>query len=154
MVDSSPLDERAWRYLAAHRVARLATVGAEGVPSVVPICFAADGRAIYSPLDEKPKRVAPTRLKRVRNLLAHPEVALVVDDWSEDWSRLAYLLVRGRAELVEPGSEEHAAAVALLRAKYPQYRTMAIETRPVIRIEPTRARLWAADPRSREGDRE
>ena len=82
MSDPSPLDARAWRYLDAHRVGRLATVDADGVPSVVPICYATDGEAIYSPLDEKPKRVAATALKLVRNLLARPDVALVVDDWS------------------------------------------------------------------------
>src|SRR5207248_7098672 len=108
----SPLEDRAWRYLADHRVARLATTDATGRPSVVPICYADDGRAIYSALDQKPKRVAPAALRRVRNLLAHPEVALLVDDYAEDWSQLAYLLVRGHAALLEPSSPDHAAALA------------------------------------------
>lgn len=140
----SPLDARAWQYLAAHCVARLATVDAAAVPSVMPICYAGDGRAIYSALDEKPKRVAPTRLKRVRNVLERPAVALVVDDYGEDWSQLSHLLVRGRAEVLEPGTAEHASAVALLRAKYPQYRSMAIERQPVIAVRPTSARFWSA----------
>jgi PPOX class probable F420-dependent enzyme len=146
MSDGSPLDAQAWRYLAAHRVARLATVDAAGLPSVVPICYAGDGAAIYSALDEKPKQVAPAALKRVRNLLARPDVALVVDDYAEDWSRLAYLLVRGRAELLEPGTANHTAAIDLLRARYPQYHRMAIEARPVIRVRPTAARFWSAAP--------
>ena len=57
MLADSALDDRTWRYLAEHRVAHLATTGADGRPSVVPICYASDGRAIYSALDEKPKRV-------------------------------------------------------------------------------------------------
>ena len=146
MPADSPLDDRAWRYLADHRVAHLATTGADGRPSVVPICYASDGRAIYSALDQKPKRVAPAALKRVRNLLAHPEVALLVDDYAEDWSQLAYLLVRGHATLLEPGTPEHAAAVALLRAKYAQYRAMAIEAQPIICIRPTRGYLWKGSP--------
>jgi coenzyme F420-0:L-glutamate ligase / coenzyme F420-1:gamma-L-glutamate ligase len=146
MPADSPLDERAWRYLAEHRVAHLATTDPDGRPSVVPICYASDGRAIYSALDQKPKQVAPVALKRVRNLLAHPEVALLVDDYAEDWSQLAYLLVRGHAALLEPGTPDHAAAVALLRAKYAQYRAMAIEAQPIICIRPTRAYLWKGSP--------
>jgi len=140
MPANSPLDDRAWRYLAEHRVAHLATTDADGRPSVVPICYASDGRAIYSALDQKPKRVAPAALKRVRNLLAHP------DDYAEDWSQLAYLLVRGHAALLEPSSPDHAAAVALLRAKYAQYRAMAIEAQPIICIRPTRGYLWKGSP--------
>jgi PPOX class probable F420-dependent enzyme len=143
---ASPLTAAAWAYLASHRVGHLATVDTAGRPSVVPVCYAADGLAIYSALDEKPKRVAPEALRRVRNLRSHPDVALVVDDYAEDWSRLSYLLVRGRAGLLDPGASDHAAAVALLRARYPQYQAMAIEARPIIRILPTRGTFWAATP--------
>jgi PPOX class probable F420-dependent enzyme len=146
MPADSPLDDRAWRYLADHRIAHLATTGPDGRPSVVPICYASDGRAIYSALDQKPKRVAPTALKRVRNLLARPEVALLVDDYVEDWSQLAYLLVRGHAALLEPSTPDHAAAVALLRTKYAQYRAMVIEAQPIICIRPTRGYLWKGSP--------
>jgi PPOX class probable F420-dependent enzyme len=125
-------------------VARLATVDGAAHPSVVPICYAGDGRAIYSALDEKPKRVPPTRLKRVRNLLERPDVALVVDDYDEDWSRLAHLIVRGRAGLLAPGEDGHVAGVALLRARYPQYRAMAIEAQPLIVVRPVSARFWSA----------
>ena len=88
MPADAPLDERAWRYLADHRVAHLATTDADGRPSLVPICYADDGRAIYSALDQKPKRVAPAALQRVRNLRAHPEVALLVDDRGAARSRV------------------------------------------------------------------
>jgi PPOX class probable F420-dependent enzyme len=129
-------------FLAAARVGRLATVDAAGAPHAVPICFALlDGR-IYSPLDEKPKRVAVTRLQRVRNILAHPEVCLVVDRYSEEWTELAWVQVRGVAGLVEPGDGEHARAVAALRLRYPQYRAMRLEERPLIRIEPRRILSW------------
>ena len=143
---AAPLDARAWRYLAAHRVAHLSTVGNDAVPSVVPICYATDGTALYSALDAKPKRVAPTELTRVRNIIAHPEVALVVDDYAEDWASLSHLLVRGAATLVPPDTPAHVSAVALLRDKYPQYATMAIEQQPVIAIHPHTARFWEATP--------
>ncbi len=146
MPTPSPIDARAWRYLAAHRVARLTTVDADNLPSVVPICYATDGAMIYSALDAKPKQVAPTALKRVQNILNRPDVALVVDDYREDWAQLSYLLVRGRATLITDESEEHARAVALLRAKYPQYHEMPIEDQPIIRIAPQHTRFWESRP--------
>jgi len=131
-----------WTYLRRHRVARLATVDPGGVPSLVPLCFADDGVVIYSALDAKPKRVAPTELKRVRNLRANPSVAFLVDDYAEDWTQLGYLAIHGQASLVQSGTAEHARAIALLRVKYPQYEAMPIEKQPVIRIEPTSAKSW------------
>jgi PPOX class probable F420-dependent enzyme len=132
--------QAAW--LATRRVAHFATTGPDGAPHVVPVCFAWDGAAIYIALDAKPKRVAPTALKRVRNLLANPQVALLCDTYDEDWSRLGYLLVHGRADLLEPGPA-HAAVITLLREKYPQYRTMPIEAQPVIRVAPLRVTAWS-----------
>ena len=64
----------------AHRVARLTTVDAAGLPSLIPICYATDGQTIYSALDAKPKRARPTDLQRVRNILDHPEVAAAIDE--------------------------------------------------------------------------
>ncbi|HEV2358709.1 MAG TPA: TIGR03668 family PPOX class F420-dependent oxidoreductase [bacterium] len=126
------------------RVARLATADRQGRPSVVPICFAVRGRRLYSAIDEKPKRAAPRRLKRVRNIAANPHVALVVDAYREDWRRLWYVLVIGTAEVIQPGAAEHAAALRALRRKYRQYRTMRLEERPVLGITPGRIVMWTA----------
>jgi PPOX class probable F420-dependent enzyme len=138
------LSEGEQHFIQAHRVARLATVDASGQPFVVPICYAFDGRVIYSALDEKPKNVAPAHLKRVRNIQANPRVALVIDDYTEDWSRLAYIQLRGRADLLPVGTAEHSAAIRLLRAKYPQYQAMAIDRQPVIQITPEAIVAWGA----------
>jgi coenzyme F420-0:L-glutamate ligase/coenzyme F420-1:gamma-L-glutamate ligase len=129
-------------FLVRQRVGRLATAGAEGEPHAVPVCFAYEDGNIYVPLDEKPKSVPATRLKRVRNVLENPRATLVVDRYAEDWSRLAFVMVRGRAELVEPGEREHADAVRLLRGKYHQYERMRIEEQPVIRVRVERAAAW------------
>ena len=131
------------RFLARMRVGRLATADMSGQPHVVPIVFVATGQQLYTPLDEKPKRVAPGQLRRVRNILNNPRVAVVVDEYDEDWSRLAWVLITGTAEFVEEG-EEHAAAVRLLRDKYPQYGGMHLEQRPMIIIRPTRVVHWGA----------
>lgn len=133
--------------VAAARVGRLATVDDRGRPSVVPFCFALiadDEPSVVSVLDEKPKSVADDELARVRHIRAHPDVAFVVDRYDEDWSRLAWVQVKGHARVIAPGEDGHAAAIAALRAKYPQYRAMAIERRPVILIERLRNRAWRA----------
>lgn len=131
-------------FLVRQRVARLATADDEGRPHTIPVCFAYAPGAIYIALDEKPKEVPPTRLKRVRNILANPAVALVADRYEEDWNLLAYVIIRGRAELQGTETEEHAAAVRLLRGKYHQYENMQIEANPVIAIRPERVASWGA----------
>ena len=134
------------RALNTARVARLATADAEGRPYLVPVCFASKDGHIYIALDAKPKSVPPTRLKRVRNILANPHVALLVDTYSEDWSRLRYTLVSGTAALIEQGADEHTAAITLLRDKYHQYLHMPIEREPVIGITVASTHSWQAAP--------
>ncbi|HKP86687.1 MAG TPA: TIGR03668 family PPOX class F420-dependent oxidoreductase [Blastocatellia bacterium] len=138
------VDDRTRHFICEHRVARLATADGGGRPSVVPICYAFDGESFYSSIDEKPKAVKERGLKRVRNIEANPHVSLVIDDYSEDWSNLVYAHVSGLAEIILPGGDEHARAVALLRDKYPQYRSMAIDGRMMIKITPTRIKRWGA----------
>ena len=131
-------------FLVRQRVARLATASDSGEPHAIPVCFAFDGRLIHIALDEKPKNVPSTRLKRVRNILENSNVALVADRYSEDWDLLAYVMVRGRARLVEAGAPEHSAAIRLLRGKYQQYEQMKIEENPIISIHPERIASWGA----------
>ena len=130
---------------------RLNYEGPKGAPSVtVELMRAGDVGAVlsvlYSPLDEKPKRSAdPHDLARVNDLLVLPEASLLVDRWSEDWSRLGWLRVHGRAELLEPEPherEEHATALDQLREKYPQYVGQDLEHRPLIRVTIDEARSW------------
>ncbi len=138
------LDAHLKKFLDLHRVARLATVDPRGWPVVLPVCYVRDGQVLYSAIDEKPKRVSAVKLGRLRNIERHPQVSLVIDDYEEDWSRLAYALVWGLAEILVPTGPEHQRAVALLREKYPQYGTMAIEEKPIIKIRPLRVKFWSA----------
>lgn len=130
----------------AQRVAHLATVDGSDNPHVVPVCYAFDGERFYTPIDEKPKRVGDRSLRRVRNIEAHPQVALVIDRYSDDWSQLGYVLIRGEATLLEPDEAAHRQAVELLRERYPQYRAMALEDHPVIAIVPERVTSWGPGP--------
>jgi PPOX class probable F420-dependent enzyme len=120
-------------FINTHRVARFATVDELGRPHVVPICFAYRDGSVYSALDAKPKRVPVRELRRVRNLIANPNVQLVVDRYDEDWTRLAYVQLRGQARIIEAGPEQ-AAAVRLLRERYGQYVAMEIDEAPVIAV--------------------
>lgn len=131
-------DQRA--FLAAARVGHLATADAHGAPHVVPVCFAVDGDSLYITIDEKPKR-QDRKLKRVRNILENPRAAFVADRWDEDWRRLGWVMLRGRAEILGDG-EEHDRAQALLIARYPQYRAMKLADLPVIALRIMRAASW------------
>ena len=123
-------------------MARLATVGSDGRPHLIPICFAFDGRAFYSALDLKPKRRSLDQLLRVRNLKANPRVALLVDGYHDDWRRLWYVLVHGRARLLHSGRDWRKAH-RLLRRKYRQYRSGLLPAdAPVIRVVPERIVAW------------
>ena len=127
--------------LTSASIGHLATADEDAHPHVIPVCFSTDGRSIYSVLDQKPKRAELTRLRRVRNILANPQAALLVDHYEEDWSNLWYLMVSGRAELLTYGQEQ-TDAVALLRNKYQQYRVMDIGLNPVIKITPENIVSW------------
>lgn len=124
------------------RVARLATIDPQCRPHVVPICFALDGDTVYTAVDEKPKRSRD--LQRLRNIRAHPRVALLVDEWDEDWSRLWWVRLRGDARILE-GGPERGQALELLVAKYEQYRAQPPQG-AVIAIDVDEWREWSAEP--------
>jgi coenzyme F420-0:L-glutamate ligase / coenzyme F420-1:gamma-L-glutamate ligase len=130
--------------LGQARVARFATVDLEGRPHVVPVCFAYDGRFFYTAIDRKPKRVPPERLARLRNVRATPLVALLIDEYEEDWRRLWYVQIRGKANLVPSSAhDERALALRKLKSKYPQYAGgMLADDAPIIRISAERIVFW------------
>lgn len=130
-------------FINSHRIARLATVADTGQPHLVPIVYAFDGERLYTPIDAKPKRVAASQLRRVRNIRAHPHVAVLIDDYAEDWTQLAWVQMRGTAKLVEAGLERES-GIALLDKKYPQYQTMPLGEKPVIVITPEHITSWRA----------
>tara|TARA_B100001167_G_C16769365_1_gene306200 strand:- start:1781 stop:2215 length:435 start_codon:yes stop_codon:yes gene_type:complete len=133
------------RFLRSARTGHLATADAKGRPQVVPVCFVFDGQAIYSVLDAKPKTTPLRQLRRVKNILANPQVSLVVDHYEENWDKLQYILVSGDAELLE-SDEKWAVAIAMLREKYPQYQAMDLDQSPVIKITPVRYSPWSSQP--------
>lgn len=142
---SGRLSDEARAFLDGHRVAHLATADAAGAPHVVPLCYARLDERLYFVADDKPKRHGPRALRRLANIDANPRVALVVDDYDDDWSRLAYLLLHLDAARVTTDAE-YADALAALRARYAPYRAMPLAraTHPMIRLVPRAWHLWRA----------
>ena len=128
------------RFLETERVARLATGSDEGQPHVVPICYVVVGDHLYFTIDEKPKRPGAS-LRRLSNIRANPKVALVVDRYDEDWSRLGWVMLQGSAEILTDGAA-HQESQARLRERYPQLRTMRIEMLPVVAITIGKVTSW------------
>ena len=126
--------------VAAERVARLATVGPDGRPHLVPIVFALVGETIYSAVDAKPKR--SRTLQRIENARVRPDVTVLVDHYEDDWARLWWARLRGRARVLD-GGDEAERAIAALTAKYVQYREAAPGP-PVLAIDVTELRSWSA----------
>jgi PPOX class probable F420-dependent enzyme len=128
-------------FLAQQRVAHLATADRDAIPHVVPVCFAISEQTLYITIDEKPKRGSTLALKRLRNIAENPAVAVVVDRYDEDWARLGWVMLRGRAEILSEGTE-HDEAQALLRSRYPQLGPMQIAHYPVIAVRIERTTSW------------
>lgn len=123
-------------------MAHLATADQYARPHVIPIVFVYEHPHLYTPIDAKPKRTDDwRRLRRVQNVQFNGRASVVVDVWSEEWSELRYTLLEGTADVLESGAERDR-AVAMLEAKYPQYRDMPLGDAPVIRVTVERRVDW------------
>jgi PPOX class probable F420-dependent enzyme len=146
-VPPSPLaDLRIQEFLRHARVAHLATADATGAPHNVPLCFWYDGKTgLYFVIDEKPKRERGTAIKRMRNIAENPRVAIVVDHYDENWTNLAYVMVRGEAAIVDD-AREYQFALDNLCGKYPQYLAMTLsqDQNPIVRVEARRVHIWGS----------
>lgn len=130
--------------LATARVAHLATADQYARPHNVPIVFVWRDAVLYTPLDRKPKRDDDWHaLRRVRNIETNGRVAIVVDRYDEDWSRLAWVLLEGVATILETGEERDSAA-KLLTGKYAQYETLSLDGRPIVRVEIEHESEWSS----------
>jgi PPOX class probable F420-dependent enzyme len=135
-MDDQLLRER----VAGARVARLATIDPDARPHLVPIVFVLDGDTLYTAVDAKPKR--SRRLRRIENARERPGVTVLVDHYDEDWRRLWWVRLRGRARVLDAGDEADRALRRLV-AKYEQYRTDPPGT-PVLAIDVDEWRAWEA----------
>jgi PPOX class probable F420-dependent enzyme len=133
-------DESLSARFAGARVARLATVGRDGTPHVVPITFAVVGATIVHAIDHKPKRTRA--LRRLENIAAHPDVSVLADHYEEDWRGLWWVRADGRGRIVEVDSPEGATAIAALTARYAPYRDTP-PAGPVVVVDVERWSGWS-----------
>ena len=131
------------RFIDTRRIGHLATADASAAPHVVPVCFGLVDDTLYITIDRKPKRSSDRPLKRLGNILENPQAAIVFDHYDEDWRRLAWVMLRGRAEILTAG-DEHGRAQTLLQSRYRQLAAMQLEGLPVIAIRIERVASWGA----------
>jgi PPOX class probable F420-dependent enzyme len=123
-------------FLERARVVRLATVGRDGRPHVVPVCHAVEGDEIYVGTDRSGRKV--------RNVRATGRAALVADHYVDSWKGLRGVSVSGRAELFTTGPVFERGVRALYR-KYPHYpKVAALEPgeSAIVRIRVERVMTW------------
>jgi PPOX class probable F420-dependent enzyme len=128
------------RRVASAYVARLATVGADGRPHIVPICFTLDEQTLYFAIDSKPKQT--TNLKRLRNIAANPAISVLVDHYEDDWDKLWWVRLDGVARVVTDDGEV-TKALRLLAARYSQYRATT-PAGPVVAVAIAGMTGWSA----------
>ena len=128
------------RLVSTAPVGRLATVRRDGRPHVVPICFVVTNDVVYSAVDDKPKR--HRHLQRISNVAATGAASLLIDEYDDDWSRLWWVRLDGRARLVDNAVEAER-AILLLCNKYPQYRDQP-PSGPVLAVDVERWVGWSA----------
>ena len=128
-------------FITLQRVGRLATLDRNGWPNLVPVCFVYDGVSFYIAIDQKPKRLTPLKLKRVRNILDNPKVGLIFDHYEESWDRLGFVAIQGVAQILTENFDR-SAVLRLLGAKYPQYRNMDLRYDPIIQVNVEKFTSW------------
>lgn len=125
------------------RVARLATIDSEFKPHLVPVVFVFNGNHFFIPVDEKRKTAKPEKLKRIRNIQDNPNVTLLIDEYSEDWTKLAFVMIQGKASIAtkEEGNIQVRQAYKKLMIKYLQYQKVGLGERCII-ITPKKVASW------------
>lgn len=137
------IDRRAKDMIIRARVARLGTVDCHNQPHVIPVVFVFDGAYFFIPLDRKTKTVTPGELRRVKNIEKNARVALIIDKYSEAWEKLWFIMIMGRAGIIENKDQ-----IALLKeihkmliTKYPQYKSIGMGE-SCIKIQPLKVTSW------------
>ena len=130
-------------FIKRARVARLATIDSEFKPHVVPVVFVFDGKHFFIPIDQKRKTAKPEKLKRIKNVHDNPNAALLIDEYSEDWTRLAFVMIQGKASIASKteGNLQVQEAYKKLMTKYLQYQNVGVGEMCII-IAPEKVISW------------
>jgi len=139
---SLKLNQKTLTLIKRAKVARLGTVDQKLYPYVVPIVFVFHENSFFIPLDEKKKTVNSKNLKRVKNIEKNPNVTLLIDRYQNNWKKLFFLMIHGKATVINGNSKLMDKIHKLLISKYPQYKKIGIGN-SCIKIEPTKVRFWS-----------
>jgi PPOX class probable F420-dependent enzyme len=131
-------------FIERARVARLATIDSEFKPHLVPVVFVFDGNHFFIPIDEKRKTVEPDKLKRIRNIQHNPSIALLIDQYDEDWTKLTFVMIEGEASIANKseGNLQVKQAYQKLVTKYIQYQKVRVGEMCII-ITPKKLTSWS-----------
>jgi PPOX class probable F420-dependent enzyme len=132
------------QFIERARVARLATIDSEFKPHLVPVVFVFDGNHFFIPIDEKRKTVEPDKLKRIRNIQHNPSIALLIDQYDEDWTKLTFVMIEGEASIANKseGNLQVKQAYQKLITKYIQYQKVRVGEMCII-ITPKKITSWS-----------
>jgi len=139
---SLKLNQKTLTLIKVAKVARLATVDQKSYPYVVPVVFVFHENSFFIPLDEKIKTVNPRKLKRVKNIEKNSNVTLLIDKYQNDWKKLFFLMIHGKATVIDGKNIKLMDKIhKLLILKYPQYKKIGIGN-SCITIKPTKVTFW------------
>jgi len=139
---SLKLNQKTMTLIKGAKVARLATVDQKSHPYVVPVVFVFHENSFFIPLDEKVKTVNARKLKRVKNIEKNPNVTLLIDKYQNDWKKLFFLMIQGKATITNSKNSKLMDIIhKLLISKYPQYKKIGIGN-SCITINPTKVTFW------------
>ncbi len=139
---SVKLNQKTKALIKGAKVARLATVDQKSHPYVVPVVFVFHENSIFIPLDEKVKTVNARKLKRVKNIEKNPNVTLLIDKYQNNWKKLFFLMIHGKATVIDGKNSKLMDKVhKLLISKYPQYKKIGVGN-SCITIKPTKVTYW------------
>jgi len=139
---SLKLNQKTMTLIKRAKVARLATVDQKSHPYVVPVVFVFHENSFFIPLDEKVKTVNSRKLKRVKNIEKNPNVTLLIDKYQNDWKKLFFLMIQGKATVIDGKKNKLMDKIhKLLISKYPQYKKIGIGN-SCISINPTKVTFW------------
>jgi len=139
---SLKLNQKTMTLIKEAKVARLSTVDQKSHPYVVPVVFVFHENSFFIPLDEKTKTVNSRNLKRVKNIEKNPNVTLLIDKYQNDWKKLFFLIIHGKATVIDGKNSKLMDKIhKLLISKYPQYKKIGLGN-SCITIKPTKVIFW------------
>ncbi len=139
---SLKLNQKTMTLIKGAKVARLATVDQKSHPYVVPVVFVFHENSFFIPLDEKVKTVNARKLKRIKNIEKNPNVTLLIDKYQNDWKKLFFLMIHGKATVIDEKNNKSMDKIhKLLISKYPQYKRIGVGN-SCITINPTKVTYW------------